>query len=257
MVIQNLFALILVVTSIAVLWYNYWWASKGHKFFIRKLPALDAISEALSRCAELGVPAYFPMSGGPVEQAQSGPSHLAALSIMGYATKPASEMGVKILVGTVQPPLIAMSDDVLTEGYRINGAPELHKLEDVMYYPGQMQIVAGSDSLFKQYKMASTFMLGSWWADTPAMCEVVKRHDSFLIGGTEYIENVSYLVAFSDYALVFEEIYAAGAYISDDEKLKSSIFSEDIIKMIVIALTIVGAIAVSAGMRDFLKWIAM
>jgi hypothetical protein len=257
MVVKNVVALIMLVLTCVVIWYSGLRVSQGKIPKIRRLPAMDALEEAIGLCAEKGKPAWFPLGAAPIDDPQGTPGHIITLSIMGYTTKFASEMGVKILSGTIRTPLIPMVDDVLTEGYRTHGAPELHQLEDIRYYPSQMAYIAGNDTIHKYDQPGCQIMLGVWWAETPAFCEIAKRAGAFMIGGTDYIENVPYLVAFCDYSLVFEEIYAAGAYISDDPSQKATIWAEDMMKFLILALSVIGAVSVSAGFTALVTWLSM
>jgi hypothetical protein len=257
MVVQNVVAVLMLVLTCIAIWYSQMRVSQGKVPTIRRLPAMDALEEAIALCAEKGKPAWFPLGAAPIDDPQGTPGHIITMSIMGYTTKYAADMGVKILSGTIRTPLIPMMDDVLAEGYRVHGAPELHALEDIRYYPSQMAYIAGNDTVHKYDQPGCQIMLGVWWAETPAFCEIAKRAGAFMIGGTDYIENVPYLVAFCDYSLVFEEIYAAGAYVSDDPAQKANIFAEDIMKFLLLALTVVGAIALAAGFTDFATWLSM
>lgn len=256
MAIQNLVALIMLVITCAFIYYAQWDAKRGNVPTIRTFPAMDALEEAIGLCAEKGVPAWFPLGAAPIDDPQGTPGHIVTMSIMGHTVKYAADMGVKILSGTTRTPLIPMVDDVLTEAYRTHGAPELHQLEDIRYFPSQMAYIAGNDTIHKYDKPGCQIMLGVWWAETPAFCEIAKRAGAFIIGGTDYIENVPYLVAFADYSLIFEEIYAAGAYISDDPIQKANIYAEDLMKFLLLALTFVGSIAVAAGI-DFPALLSM
>lgn len=256
MAIQHVVALVMLVITIAFIFYSQSRARAGNVPTIRRFPAMDALEEAIGLCAEKGVPAWFPLGAAPIADPQGTPGHIITMSIMGHTTKYAADMGVKILSGTIRTPLIPMMDDVLTEGYRTYGAPELHELEDIRYYPSQMAYIAGNDTIHKYDKPGCQIMLGVWWAETPAFCEIAKRAGAFIIGGTDYIENVPYLVAFADYSLIFEEIYAAGAYISDDPIQKANIYAEDLMKFLLLGLTVVGGIAIAAGL-DFVSWLAM
>jgi len=257
MAVQNVVALAMLILTCVSIWYSTYRVSQGKIPLIRKLPAMDALEEAIALCAEKGKPAWFPLGAAPIDDPQGTPGHIITLSIMGYTTKFAADMGVKILSGTIRTPLIPMLDDVLTEAYRAHGAPELHALEDIRYFPSQMAYIAGNDTVHKYDQPGCQIMLGVWWAETPAFCEIAKRAGAFIIGGTDYIENVPYLVAFSDYSLVFEELYAASAYVSDDPYLKATIFGEDLMKFLLLALAFIGAIAMAAGFTDFAKWLAM
>jgi len=57
-----------------------------------------------------------------------------------------------------------------------------------------------------------------------------------------------FMVATCDYMLLAEELYAAGASISDDPDLLGSIKGEDIVKFIIMAVIAVGFLLGAVGM---------
>jgi hypothetical protein len=245
--LQNVTALFFLLLTAILLGWTIMRARKGIVPNIRKLPALDAIEEAIALCAEKGTMAWFPMGGGPIDDPQGSPGQLVSMSVLGYATKYCADMGVKLVTGTNRANMVPMLDDVLFEGFRAHDASDLHSLENVRFFPSQMAYIAGNSTIHEYEGPACQIMIGNWWAETPAFCEIAKRKNAFIVGGTDYMENVAYLVAFSDYSLVFEEIYAAGAYIGDDVEAKGTILAEDIMKFVFIGLSILGLLAVLTG----------
>jgi hypothetical protein len=59
-----------------------------------------------------------------------------------------------------------------------------------------------------------------------SLCEIGKRGGAFMIGGTDYLCYIPLFVAFCDYTLIGEEMYAAGAITSGDSDIMSSIAAD-------------------------------
>ena len=77
------------------------------------------------------------------------------------------------------------------------------------------------------------------------------------IGGTNNTHQMPFLVATCDYMLLAEELFAAGAAISEDPDVLGAIKGEDIMKFFVVAIVIVGFLLGAAGvtfLADMLGW---
>jgi hypothetical protein len=66
-----------------------------------------------------------------------------------------------------------------------------------------------------------------------------------VISGTTYLSNIACLAASSDYVMIGEEMLAAGAYLSRDPAQLSTIRTQDVMKMVLIAILILGVITFS------------
>ena len=256
MVVKHIFALILSLALFVILWFTSQQASQGKVPQIRKIPGLDAIEEAVGRSVEMGRPVYYPMGCAGFGNAQTG-GKMAALSLISYSAELCAERGIKLLTGTNKTSMIPMLDDVMTQAYMAHNAPELHDLSDIRWYPSQMAYVAGTDTIFKYEKPGAMIMIDTWWAEALAFCEIGRRGGAFMIGGTDYRPYMPYFIATCDYALIGEEIFIASAYISDEPTVKATVFAEDIMKFIIIGLTIVFTAIGLVGFSDALKWLTM
>jgi len=80
---------------------------------------------------------------------------------------------------------------------------------------------------------------------------------AFLIAGTANTHQLPFIVATSDYVLIGEELYAAAAYIFREPLQVASIAGEDWMKFILIAITLIGLLLESVGIKyisDLLRW---
>jgi len=55
-------------------------------------------------------------------------------------------------------------------------------------------------------------------------------------------------VAICDYSLIGEELYALGAYVSEDPTVSSSLAGQDIGKFLAVLLIVLGSILITLGM---------
>lgn len=239
-----------------ILWYTSQQAKRGIVPYIRAIPGLDAIQEAVGRSVEMGRPVYYPMGCAGFGNAQTG-GKMAALSLISYTAELCAERGIKLLTGTNKTSMIPMLDEVTTQAYQLHNVPEMHELSDIRWFPSQMAYVAGTDTIFKHEKPGAQIMIDTWWAEALAFCEIGRRGGAMMIGGTDYRPYMPYFIATCDYALIGEEIFIASAYISKDPTLKNTVLAEDLLKFIIIGITIVAALFSTLGLTQFLSWITM
>lgn len=254
--VKNVSSLVILLILLAIMYYTTQQAKKGIVPHIRLIPGLEAIQEAVGRCVEMGRPVYYPLGAAGFGDAWTG-GKMAALSLIGYTAGLCAERGIKMLTGTTHTTIIPLIDDVLTQAYSVQAVPELHDISDIRWFPSQMAYVAGTDTMFKYEKPGAQIMIDTWWAEALAFCEIGRRAGAFQIGGTDYRPYMPYFIATCDYALIGEEIFVASAYISEDPEPKATVLTEDLIKFLIIGITIVFGIIVTAGFSDALNLLSM
>jgi hypothetical protein len=67
------------------------------------------------------------------------------------------------------------------------------------------------------------------------------------IASGSYMGNVAALSAASDYTMIGEEVLAAGAYLTQEPSALASIRTQDILKFIAIAATVIGILLIQGG----------
>jgi len=69
-----------------------------------------------------------------------------------------------------------------------------------------------------------------------------------MLGATDTTHNIPFLVAICDYSLIGEELYALGAYVSEDPVVASSLAGQDIGKFIAMILIVLGSVLITFGL---------
>jgi hypothetical protein len=67
------------------------------------------------------------------------------------------------------------------------------------------------------------------------------------VGGTARMYQIPFFAALCDYVLIGEEMFAAGAYVSDDPQQLGSIAAQDWYKIAALIVIVVGAVLATAG----------
>ena len=119
-------------------------------------------------------------------------------------------------------------------------------LQTVMYIPDGADRMYIINNMWSQ-EVAGVFFIGSWYHKAVIFTENAARVGALTLGGTDTTHNIPFLVAICDYSLIGEELYAMGAYVSEDPINTSSLVGQDIGKFLSIILIILGLILITIG----------
>ena len=222
--------------------------SKGGKIpTLRSIPALEAIPEAIGRAVEMGGAVHFTSAMGYLVHAE-GPQTIASISILGYIASLCARLGARLIVTIMNPQIIPMTTSVVEQAYIAEGKKEDYKEDDVRFLSNTQQaFVSGVMGILERENVKANFDIGICYAETLQIFETGSRVGAMQIGGTARVQNLAFIVAVADYALLGEELYAAAAYVSKEPVLLGSLLAQDIAKILTIAVLIIGFILISVG----------
>jgi hypothetical protein len=106
----------------------------------------------------------------------------------------------------------------------------------------QFGFVAHVDGVMLRRRPAACFYLGAFFAESLILAETGNSIGAIQIAGTAMPTQLPFFVAACDYTLIGEELFAASAYLSRDEKMLGSLKGQDIGKVIAMIFILVGSI---------------
>jgi hypothetical protein len=215
---------------------------------LRRLAAVNQIDEILGRCVEMGRPAYYLMDTVTMDTPSVLAPTVAAYQILAYTARSAARLGSKFFVPVTQGLAYTISSEIVDEAYKAeNKQEELNLEETVMYLPDGADRMYIINHMWSD-GMAGAFFLGSWYHKAVIFTENAARVGAMMLGGTDTTHNIPFLVAICDYSIIGEELYALGAYVSEDPTVSSSLAGQDIGKFIAAILIVIGSILITLGM---------
>jgi hypothetical protein len=237
----RLMAFVLMIVAF-VLFYLYMYLGKtGMRITVRSLPAMAAIPEAVGRAAEMGKPVYYtPGIAGNLNDPTQGPQVLASISIMGYILRECIKSGVRMDAFVPIQDALPLVEETMRTAYLIEGKPEEFDLDMIHFQAEQSPYLSATLGYFQRERPASNFLIGGFYYESVIMGEAGNIIGAFQIGGTANTHQIPFMVATCDYMLISEELYAAGAAISEDPNILGSIKGEDILKFAFILIIAVG-----------------
>lgn len=228
---------ILIVCGVIV--WNILSARKGKEFYIRKLAGLDAIDEAVGRATEMGRPIFFSLPALPGVDVSS----LSALAILSRVARLAARYNTRVIVTTTHYVVYTMAEEVCKEAFAAEGKGELFDpSRDLYLMIEQFPYAIGSAGIMHREKVAANFLFGYFYAESLLLAEAGTQVGAIQVAGTDATLQVPFFVVTCDYTLIGEELYAASAYMSRQSTMLGSLVGQDVGKLLLMALTLVGAI---------------
>jgi hypothetical protein len=240
---QRVNALLIAIVLGALMVYFIRTAAKGGKLYIRPIPGLSRIDEAIGRATEMGRPILFVLGTGTAGDVAT----LAALTILARVAKKTAEYQTTLLVPVNEPVMMVMAQATVKEAYLQAGRPEVYNADNIFYISAmQFPYVAAVNGLMLREKTATNFYMGVFHAESLLLAEAGSTTGAIQISGTDRVPQIPFFVAATDYTLIGEELYAASAYLSQDPKLVGPLKAQDMVKAAILFLAILGVIEATA-----------
>jgi hypothetical protein len=220
---------------------------------IRSIPALDAVKEAVGRCTEMGRPIHWTAGDTARLASDSAPQVIAGLTILSYVAGLAAEYKVPLIctVGGEAgggPDIIPLIEQTVRDAYTAKGVPADYKQENIRFISGERAVYGLTAAVEAvRNKVGANIMTGALAASVFMIAEQLHATGAITISGTGRSVMIAPLVCVSDYVLIGEELFAAGAKLSQEPDQLGSIFAQDLAKGFVIALILAGLVLTAVG----------
>lgn len=240
---KNFQLLYLLTMSIAV-YYAYSQAKAGKTWLIRPIEALEAISDNIGRCAEMGksilvTPGIANLTG--TTNAQT----IAGLTVLGEVAQQAAAIGVEVTTNASSEQVVIASEAIMRNALTSAGRGDLYEPGKYVRWFGadQFSYAVGCAGQILDEKPGLIIFMGYFLADTIVTGETASRVGAIKIGGT--LGSLAFLAMMCDYLLIGEEMFAASASITKDPYVLGTLAAQDWIKVAAIILMFIGVVLYS------------
>ncbi len=215
-------------------------ARRGKQLFIRRIPGLSALDEAVGRATEMGRPMlYAPGLSG------LGIIGLQSMSILSHVIRKAAKYGTRVIVALYDPVLYTIAEEVARDAYNAEGAPEQYNPDDIRYLSDrQFAWASAVVGIQHREKIATAFYFGDFYAESLILAENGQMVGAVQVAGTPSTTQIPFFLAACDYTIIGDEYYAASAYLSREPTLLGSLVGQDYSKLLLIGLIILGTLTV-------------
>ena len=242
------FILFLVFIALEI----YFYGSK-HDTHIKRIEAIERIDEAIRRATEMGRP-VLTSTGIDSLTSSDAPAVIANLDVIGHVAQETATLGVPLIIAIGPADTLPVATEIYRESCAVSGFPEAFREDNVRFLTGQQwAYTAGMFGIMERERPAANIFIGRYHAEALHFGVIGKRTGAMTIAGNTSLGMAAFFVVSCDYTLLGEEVYAAGAYLSQNKDRISSITGQDVIKWMLNVILVIGALAVSLGAGSLLN----
>jgi hypothetical protein len=212
-------------------------ARSGRELYVRKIPGLEAVDEAVGRATEMGRSCVFVPGIQDINDIQT----VAGLTVLSRVSTLTAEYGADLKVPTSRSLVMTTARETVSASYLAAGHPDAYREDDIYYLTDeQFGYVASVTATMMEEKPAACFYMGAFYAESLILAETGNAVGAIQVAGTAQPSQLPFFVAACDYTLIGEEFFAASAYLSGEPVQLGSLRGQDIGKLIAGVLILVG-----------------
>ncbi|MDP6788919.1 MAG: hypothetical protein QF845_00105 [Candidatus Marinimicrobia bacterium] len=230
---------IAIVAMSATLLYFIRMAERGEDFYLRPIPGLKAVEEAVGRSTEMGKPVLYVPGIMDMDQVET----VAGVIVLGHVAKMTARYETSLNVPVSRSIVMKAAREACRESYMVEGRPDMFN-EDMVHYltDDQFAYAAGVNGIMVREKPAACLYMGKFYAESLILAETGNSIGAIQIAGTASQAQIPFFVTACDYTLIGEEFFAASAYLSKKPELIGGVKGQDMIKAAVLTLIVVSVI---------------
>ncbi|MEZ6051177.1 MAG: fibronectin type III domain-containing protein [Planctomycetaceae bacterium] len=212
-------------------------AKSGRELYIRKIPGLEAVDEAVGRATEMGRSCVFIPGIQDINDIQT----VAGITVLSRVASLTAEYGARLEVPTARSLVMTTARETVEASYLAEGRPDAYRQDDIYYLTDeQFGYAAAVTGMITREKPAACFYMGTFYAESLLLAETANAVGAIQVAGTAEPAQLPFFVAACDYTLIGEEFFAASAYLSGEPVQLGSLRGQDVGKMLVAALLVIG-----------------
>lgn len=217
-------------------------AKNGIDFYVRPLPGIEAVDEAIGRATEMGRPILYVLGLGTASDIAT----IASFTILGRVAKKVAEYQTELNVPCYDPIVMAVAQEVVKSAYLDAGRPDFYQ-EDIVHFITNSQFAyvgAVNGSMLRDLPATNLYM-GKFFAESLMLAETGVVAGSIQIAGTDEIPQIPFFFVTCDYTLIGEELFAASAYLGREPELIGSLKAQDYAKAALLVCAIIGIVLIN------------
>lgn len=215
-------------------------AKRGVEIFLRSIPGLKAVEEAVGRSTEMGKPVLYVPGIMDMDQVET----VAGVVVLGHVAKMTARYETSLNVPVSRAIVMKAARESCRESYLLEGRPDMFH-DDMVHYltDDQFAYAAGVNGIMLREKPAACLYMGKFYAESLLLAETGNSIGAIQIAGTASPSQIPFFVTACDYTLIGEEFFAASAYLSQEPELIGGVKGQDSLKLGVIAMIIVATVS--------------
>jgi hypothetical protein len=213
----------------------------------RDIPALTRLRQAVGLVVEDGSRLHASLGRSALTSPQSA-SALAGLALLRRMADLTSSGDQPPIVTSGEASLAILSQDTLQAAAKYSELGAFDPSAGQLTGLTPFSYAAGTIPSIRDENVSANFLMGNFGAEVALLTDAVERENTFVLAGSDNLAAQAVIYATSHETLIGEEIYAAGAYFGSGPMHSASLVVQDILRWLVVAIILVGALLTLAGL---------
>jgi hypothetical protein len=212
------------------------------RFPFRRIQAFERLRGFLDLVSEQGKIVHLSLGTSGISGDRTA-TVASGLVLLRYLAERGAALGASPTVTVADPTLLFVAQDVIYDAHERQGRAASYRGTDVqLIAPDPAAYAVGALEVIRDEKVAANVMAGPFGDEFLLMAEPGAQRDVTQIAGSDALNAHPFMVATADHLLVGEELFAAGAYLTDRPEHAASLWVQDILRMLIVAAIVIGVL---------------
>jgi len=213
----------------------------------RDIPAFQRLRQAVGLVVEDGSRLHVSLGRGTLTTQQSA-SALAGLALLRRIADLTSAGDLPPIATSGDATLAILSQDTLQAAAKFPKRTAFDPPAGRLVGLTPFSYAAGAIPVIRDEKVSANVLMGNFGVEVALLTDSIERENTFVLAGSDNLIAQAVIYASAQEPLIGEEIYAAGAYIESSPLHAASLTAQDVLRWLVIAAILVGALLTLAGL---------
>jgi len=212
---------------------------------IRPLPAFRDLKEEVKQAAENGKGIHIALGSGGLT-GENAVTSLAGLQVVEALADSAVAYDVPLVITVGDPTLLPLAQDVMRRAYEKRGLTELYRPSLVRFVaPTRIGYAAGAADQIAAEDVMVNVMVGHFGSEVSLIADAGARLGLLQSAAAVSPTAVGALYPAVNRLAVGEELYAAGAQMTEKYRYLDSLTAQDILRLILVIVIVVAAVVLA------------
>jgi len=231
-------------TAVLMLGLSFW--RRKNPSVIRDIPAFTRLRQAVGLVVEDGSRLHVSLGRGALATPQSA-SALAGLNLLHRLAELTSAGDQPPIATSGDASLAILSQDALQDAARSTEAVTFDPAAGRLTGLTPFSYAAGAIPDIRDENVSASVFMGNFGVEVGLLTDAVERESTFVLAGSDNLTAQAVIYASAQEPLIGEEVFAADAYMEPTPLHFASLNVQDILRWLIIASILVGAILTLAG----------
>lgn len=222
-------AILIIVFTLAILLITTQFIRRRGAFPIRVIPLYEHLPLMIGTAIEANQPVHLSLGSAGLG-GNSTLLTLASAELFYHAAHRASVSSAGPFISLSNASAIPLAYDTLRRAYEARKLKTRFGPSAVRWYPSgprSLAFAAGVTALQGDDNIGANILVGSFGPELALIADAAYRRDQSFAAASTQLDGQAIAYAFSDKTLIGEEIFTAGAYLSDKASHKASLVTID------------------------------